>query len=32
MVQRTAQRFLTNLTRYRNGEPLEPVVDLALGY
>lgn len=32
MVPRTAQRFLTNLARYRNGEPLEPVVNLALGY
>lgn len=32
MIPRSAQRFLANLSRYRNGEPLEPVVDLALGY
>jgi len=32
MFQRSADRFLANLDRYRAGEPLEPVMDLALGY
>lgn len=32
MVQRSAERFLTNLARYRAGERLEPQFDLALGY
>jgi hypothetical protein len=26
------ERFLENLERYGRGEPLEPVVDYALGY
>jgi phosphoglycerate dehydrogenase-like enzyme len=32
MVQRSVQRFLENLARYRAGEPLQFQVDLALGY
>ena len=32
MFPRAAERFLTNLGRYAKGEPLEPRVDLALGY
>lgn len=32
MFQRSAQRFLDNLGRYRAGEPLQHRVDLALGY
>jgi phosphoglycerate dehydrogenase-like enzyme len=32
MFQRSGQRFLENLERYRRGEPLEPQVNLALGY
>ncbi len=32
MFQRSAQRFLANLERYHNGEPLEPLVDYAAGY
>jgi phosphoglycerate dehydrogenase-like enzyme len=32
MFQRSGQRFLENLDRYRRGEPLEPQVNLALGY
>ena len=32
MLQRSAQRFLDNLERYRAGEPLQHRVDLALGY
>lgn len=32
MFVRSAQRFLENLGRYHKGEPLEPVVDLSLGY
>ncbi len=32
MFVRAVERFLTNLERYRNGEPLEPRVDLTLGY
>ena len=32
MFQRSAQRFLENLARYRAGEPLQHRVDLALGY
>jgi phosphoglycerate dehydrogenase-like enzyme len=32
MFQRSAERFLENLKRYRNGDALEPQVDLALGY
>ncbi|MFM5893742.1 MAG: NAD(P)-dependent oxidoreductase, partial [Novosphingobium sp.] len=32
MFQRSAERFLTNLDRYRRGEPLEPMVDYAAGY
>jgi phosphoglycerate dehydrogenase-like enzyme len=32
MFQRSAQRFLENLVRYKNGEPLEPQVNLELGY
>jgi len=32
MFIRSAQRFLENLTRYRNGEPLSPLVNLDLGY
>lgn len=32
LFARNAERFLANLARYRQGEPLESVVDLALGY
>jgi phosphoglycerate dehydrogenase-like enzyme len=32
MFIRSAQRFLENLSRYRNGQPLEPQVNLDLGY
>lgn len=32
MFIRSAQRFLENLVRYKNGEPLQPTVDLNLGY
>ncbi len=32
MFQRSADRFLENLARYRRGEPLEPQFDLGLGY
>lgn len=32
MFIRSAQRFFVNLQRYRNGEPLEPLVNLDLGY
>jgi len=32
MFQRSADRFLENLARYRAGEPLEPQMDLKLGY
>lgn len=32
MFQRSATRFLANLERYHNGEPLEPLVDYAAGY
>jgi phosphoglycerate dehydrogenase-like enzyme len=32
MFIRSAQRFLQNLARYRAGEPLEPRVNLELGY
>ncbi len=32
MHQRSAQRFLENLDRYKRGEPLEPRVDYTLGY
>ena len=32
MFIRSAQRFLENLKRYRTGEPLEPRVNLELGY
>ncbi len=32
MFARSAQRFLENLERYRAGEPLQPQVDLDLGY
>ncbi len=32
MFARAAARFLANLERYHVGEPLEPQVDLALGY
>ncbi len=32
MFQRAGERFVTNLARYRAGEPLEPQVDLTLGY
>lgn len=32
MFARSAQRFLENLARYKKGEPLEPQVDLELGY
>jgi phosphoglycerate dehydrogenase-like enzyme len=32
MYQRSAQRFLENLARYKKGEPLEPLVNLDLGY
>ena len=32
MFARNATRFLANLERFRRGEPMESVVDLALGY
>jgi phosphoglycerate dehydrogenase-like enzyme len=32
MVIRSADRFLANLDRYKNGEPLQHQVNLALGY
>lgn len=32
MFERATDRFLVNLERYRSGEPLEPQVDLTLGY
>lgn len=32
MFQRSGQRFLENLARYRAGQPLEHRVDLSLGY
>jgi phosphoglycerate dehydrogenase-like enzyme len=32
MFVRSAERFLENLERYRKGEPLEPLVNLDLGY
>lgn len=32
MFQRSAARFLDNLGRFHRGEPLEPQVDLSLGY
>ena len=32
MFARAATRFLENLERYRNGEPLSPLVNLDLGY
>jgi phosphoglycerate dehydrogenase-like enzyme len=32
MFQRSAQRFIENLDRYRAGAPLEPQVNLDLGY
>ncbi len=32
MFIRSVERFLVNLERYRAGEPLEPVMDLTLGY
>ena len=32
MFIRSAQRFLENLARFRNGEPLSPRVNLDLGY
>lgn len=32
MFQRSAERFLANLERFHRGEPLEPQVNLALGY
>lgn len=32
MFQRSVRRFLENLDRFRRGDPLEPQVDLSLGY
>lgn len=32
MFIRSVERFLVNLERYRQGEPLEPMMDLTLGY
>ncbi|HVR91516.1 MAG TPA: D-2-hydroxyacid dehydrogenase [Novosphingobium sp.] len=32
MFVRAVERFMVNLERYRSGEPLEPQVDLTLGY
>jgi phosphoglycerate dehydrogenase-like enzyme len=32
MFVRSAERFLANLTRYHEGEKLEPLVNLDLGY
>jgi phosphoglycerate dehydrogenase-like enzyme len=32
MFMRSAERFLENLARYRNSEPLSPLVNLDLGY
>jgi phosphoglycerate dehydrogenase-like enzyme len=32
MFQRSADRFIANLARWERGEPVEPQVDLSLGY
>ena len=32
MFQRSADRFIANLDRWRRGEAVEPQLDLALGY
>ena len=32
MFQRSADRFIENLERWRAGEPVEPQFDLSLGY
>ena len=32
MFERAVARFIQNLDRYKNGEPLQPLVNLALGY
>lgn len=32
MFQRSADRFIENLARWRSGEPVQPQMDLALGY
>ncbi|MEQ1542613.1 MAG: D-2-hydroxyacid dehydrogenase [Novosphingobium sp.] len=32
MFERSAERFLTNLERWRTGQPVAPQVDLTLGY
>jgi hypothetical protein len=32
MFERSVTRFLQNLHRFRAGEPLQPQVDLSLGY
>ncbi|MFA7387019.1 MAG: D-2-hydroxyacid dehydrogenase [Thiohalobacteraceae bacterium] len=32
LFERAAQRFVANLERYRQGKPLESLVDLSLGY
>jgi len=32
MFQRSADRFVENLERWQRGEPVEPQLDLALGY
>jgi phosphoglycerate dehydrogenase-like enzyme len=32
MFRRSAERFIENLARFQKGEPLEPVVNLDLGY
>jgi phosphoglycerate dehydrogenase-like enzyme len=32
MFARAAERFLANLARWERGEPVEPQVDLTLGY
>ena len=32
MFQRSADRFIENLARWHAGEPVQPQMDLALGY
>ena len=32
MFQRSADRFIANLERWKRGEPVEPRLDLELGY
>jgi hypothetical protein len=32
MFQRSADRFIDNLERWQRGEPVQPQMDLGLGY